>query len=225
MVEDGMFPSLKEYDTSPTGPTDCANPPVYSLLSLPPGSADNQVLSILSSLSHKKLILGHIKNDFIFYCEQNSNDVLQSDLSKDTIFFASPAPCKGIVPSSLTILRFLQGQGRKAYFILGEIGYCIEKTENTYALCLELDKLWDDGDFFLEKVVPILGGENYEYNLDNLFQFLMKEYSLTRGLDLSGIYCDFVIFFETIMRDELFLKVSKFDIEKLQNNKKEGLYE
>lgn len=111
-------------------------------------------------------------------------------------------------PTPLGVLRFLQDPSEKALFISEATAIYSEKTGKTYALCAELERIWEALDF--EEMTDDIS--NQEDFLKPL-KMLMSKYSKGSEAELSPLWSDFEENKAEILESEFFLKVLSFKAE------------
>ncbi len=87
---------------------------------------------------------GYVESGLVNYHLDDEGHFL-IDRSRQFIFLADYAEENwDYHPSSIAVLQFLQDPCCRALFVGRDAAFYIEKTPETYALCTELDWLWED---------------------------------------------------------------------------------
>jgi hypothetical protein len=142
--------------------------PPYLTSALPEGASIDEIVAAIREIGSGSNSCGYIESGFINYHLDDEGHFL-IDRSKDFIYLADfGKETQGYQPSSFAVLRFLQDPCRRALFVNSESAVHVEKTPDTYDLCTELDRFWEDtevskpvmeavdGGTFREKTLPIL---------------------------------------------------------------------
>lgn len=207
-----MFPRLNEIFKSVTpqlyfGGEDA---PTYNKLSLPANSSIQDIAQTIYDLAYNKNLCGYIANDTVNYFIDECGSI-QIDSSKDFIFLADRNAEAFTHPTPFGIIRFLEDPCDKALFISEGSAFYIEKTPATYQLCVELDDIWDENEFY-ETIIETIDSEDMN-KLQSLLSTLMKEYERRKYGSSTSIW-DFVEENkDVIMEEKLFFTVQKLAVQ------------
>ena len=76
------------------------------------------------------------------------------------------------------IMKFLQYGCKKMLLVCDDIYFLLEKTEETYKICTELEKIYEASEFFYENIIKKVPSKRI---LDDCFISLVKEYKSKTG--------------------------------------------
>jgi len=95
------------------------------------------------------------------------------DYNKEFVFtYIKDVDFDGNLPYGF-ILKFLQYKSKKMLIVYEDVCFLIEKTLDTYKICIELDKIYNDADFFYNNIITKVKSGSI---LDDCFINLIKTY-------------------------------------------------
>jgi len=206
-----MFPRLTELLKSGTPETYFGgeDAPTYNKLSFPADSSIQDIAQTIYDLAYNKNVCGYVANDTVNYFI-DERGTIQLDASKDFIFLAERNVGAFTHPTPLGIFRFLQDPCDKALFISEGSAFYIEKTPATYELCVELDNIWDENEFY-ETIIETIDSEDMN-RLHSLLSILMKEYEKRKYGCASSVWDSVEANKDVIMAEKLFFNVQKLAV-------------
>lgn len=163
-----------------------------------PGYADLNALSnFIKNIG--EYCTGYVVPGNIFY-HTFEGSKLTLDYNKEFVFvYLKDNEFDGSLPDFL-IFKFLQFKSHRMLLIYDDIYFLIEKTDETYKICVELDKIYYKPDFFYDNIIskPMT-----QITLEDCFVNLINAYKDNSGK--SG--------FNTIDDIDILIKILKLNIE------------
>jgi hypothetical protein len=98
------------------------------------------------------------------------------------------------------IMKFLQYKCSRMIMVFEDVNFLIEKTADTYKVCIELEKIYDNPDFFYENIIKKVPSKRI---LDDCLLNLIKEYKIKIGKSN----------YKQIDNIDLLMKILKLNIE------------
>jgi len=181
--------------------------PPYQTSGLPDSNSLDDIVSVIRSVGCGSNSCGYIDACRIFYHLDDSGH-FQIDRSKEFIFLGDFDPdTKTYHPSSFALLQFLQDPCRRVLFVNREWAIYIEKTPQTYALCAELDWVWED----IEASQLAMEAVDIGTYRNKVLALLMKTFENQKNGDSSEMWEFWETFRFLLMKERLKLKVRQID--------------
>ena len=179
--------------------------PPYLTSVLPERASLNEIVTSIGTIGSGSNSCGYIEDGTINYHLDDDGHFL-IDRSKDFIYLADfGMETQGYQPSSFAVLRFLQDPCRRALFVNMESAVYVEKTPDTYALCTELDRFWED----TEVSKPVMEAVDSGTFREKTLPILMKTYEKRTLGESSEMWEFWDTFRFLLMREQLKLCVKR----------------
>jgi len=124
---------------------------------------------------------GYIEKDSVFYHIVNDKKYY-SDFYRDFVFiYFKDIPFTGQLPYGYLML-FLQYKSKKTLLIYENECFLIEKTDETFTVCEELDKIYFDFDFFDRNIISRANTVSTDDIVEELYHNLITEYLNKKGM-------------------------------------------
>ena len=124
---------------------------------------------------------GYIESINVFY-HTTDEKKYYLDINRDYVFaYFKDEKFNGGLPLGF-LMKFLQYKCAKILFVYDDVEFFIEKTEDTYNICIELEKIYENRDFFEENVIKKVHSKTPQTILLDCFINLIKEYKSLTGM-------------------------------------------
>jgi hypothetical protein len=181
--------------------------PPYLSVGLPEAYSLEEIVSAIRSFGSGSNSCGFIDAGAIYYHLDNTGH-FQIDRSKEFIFLGDfTQETQTYHPSSFALLQFLQDPCRRVLFVNRERAVYIEKTPVTYALCTELDWVWED----IEASQLVMEAVDSGIYRDKVLALLMKTFENRKGSTSSEMWEFWATFRFLLMQERLKLNVRQID--------------
>lgn len=182
--------------------------PPYVTSGIPEPHSLEEILAAIRSIGSGSNACGFIDAGEIHY-RLDYGGHFQIDRSKEFIFLSDfDRDTQTYHPSSFALLQFLQDPCRRILFVNRERAIYIEKTPQTYALCTELDWVWDD----IEASQLVMEAVDHGIYREKVLALLMKTFEDRKNGDSSEMWEFWETFRGFLMIDRLMLKVTEIDV-------------
>lgn len=124
---------------------------------------------------------GFIEPDKICYHIVHNKEYY-SDFYREYVFiYFKDMNFKGNLPYGF-LMKFLQYKSSKILFVYENNSFLIEKTNDTYTVCAELDKIYNDVIFYYDNIMSKIDSKSVSEILDDCYSVLISEYMKKTGI-------------------------------------------
>ena len=181
--------------------------PPYLTSSLPEGASIEDMIAAIRTIGPRSNSCGYIEFGAIYYHLDDDGQFL-IDRSNQFIFLADfDVASENYHPSSFAVLQFLQDPCHRALFVNRDGAMYLEKTPDTYALCTELDLLWED----IEVSKPVMEAVDDGTFRGKALPLLMKTFEKRKHSESSEMWEFWETFRVLLMQDHLKLLIKQID--------------
>ena len=177
--------------------------PSYHEVRLITGTSIEEIVLAIRRIAKRANANGYIDGDRIKYHFDTSGEI-QIDRSKGFIFLADlRQEAEHFHPSAFTLLQFLQDPCRRALIVTRGRALLLEKTPETYSLCVELDRIWER--LNLPELLQDSRGGAFE--MEKLLTTLMKKYEEKNCGESTEMWGFWEMFRDILMTQRLRLSI------------------
>jgi len=181
--------------------------PPYLTSALPEGASIEEIVAAIREIGSGSNSCGYIESGSIHYHLDEDGHFL-IDRSKEFIYLGDfNVETQSYQPPSFAVLQFLQDPCHRALFVNIESAVYIEKSPDTYALCTELDRFWEDMEVSKRVMEAVDSGTFREKALP----LLLKAYEKQKHSESSEMWEFWETFRVLLMRERLKLAVKQID--------------